>query len=118
LSALIDSVKSTDEEVIITKNGVPAAVLVSPDEFETWRETIATRSDADLMQEIKDGLSALKQKKAKLHTLDVRCSTFKALHDERSSRATGHGTRPQGQTLCAFPVRCAVAACRSPVERP
>ena len=70
LSALIDSVKSTDEEVVITKNGVPAAVLVSPDEFESWRETIAIRFDADLMREIKDGLSALKEKKTKLYTLD------------------------------------------------
>ena len=34
LSSLVDSVYRTDEEVIITKNGSPAAVLVSPDEFE------------------------------------------------------------------------------------
>jgi len=37
LSELIEKVQSTDTEVVITKNGRPAAVLVSPDEFEGWR---------------------------------------------------------------------------------
>lgn len=70
LSSLVDSVYKTDEEVVITKNGSPAAVLVSPDEFEGWKETIAIRSDAAFMDEIKRGLSALKKGKAKIYTLD------------------------------------------------
>lgn len=49
LSALVDDVSATDEEVVITKNGSPAAVLVSPDEFESWRETIAIRFDKDCL---------------------------------------------------------------------
>ena len=70
LSALLDSIGITDEEVVITKNGRPVAVLVSPDEFESWRETLAVRSDDDLMAEIKKGLDALKKKKASLYTLE------------------------------------------------
>ncbi len=69
LSELIEKVQSTDAEVIITKNGRPAAVLVSPDEFEGWRETIAVKADLDLMTEIKKGISALK-KKPKVYTLE------------------------------------------------
>ena len=69
LSELIENVYSTDEEVVITKNGRPAAVLVSPDEFESWKETIDIESSSDLMDEIKKGLSALK-KKSKLFTLE------------------------------------------------
>lgn len=69
LSELVDKVQSMDEEFIITKNGRPSAVLVSPDEFESWKETIKIKSDPDLMKEIKKGLSALK-KKSKLYTLD------------------------------------------------
>lgn len=45
LSRLVENVKTTDEEVVITKNGRPAAVLVSPHEFETWQETHAILSD-------------------------------------------------------------------------
>jgi antitoxin YefM len=70
LSKLVDAVSTTDEEVVITKNGRPAAVLVSPDEFEGWKETNLIRSDRVLMQEITKGLSALKKKKAKLYTLE------------------------------------------------
>lgn len=69
LSELIENIYSTDEEVVITKNGRPAAVLVSPDEFESWKETIDIESSSDLMDEIKKGLSALK-KKSKLYTLE------------------------------------------------
>ncbi|MBW1808465.1 MAG: type II toxin-antitoxin system Phd/YefM family antitoxin [Deltaproteobacteria bacterium] len=70
LSALVDAVKSTDEEIVITKNGRPAAVLVSPDEFDSWTETSRIRSDSDLMSEIRKGLAALKKKKARLYNLE------------------------------------------------
>lgn len=70
LSALIDAINITDEEVLITKNGAPAAFLVSPGEFESWRETIKIKSDTDLMAEIKTGLSKMKGKTSKLYTLE------------------------------------------------
>ncbi len=70
LSGLVKEVNTTDEEIVITRNGTPAAVLISPDEFESLKETIAVRSDAALMDEIKQGLKALKSKKARLYTLD------------------------------------------------
>jgi prevent-host-death family protein len=70
LSGLIDTVNATDEEIMITKNGRPAAVLVSPEEFESLKETVAVRSDSALMEEIKKGLRALKMKRARLYTLD------------------------------------------------
>jgi prevent-host-death family protein len=70
LSGLIDAVNTTDEEIVITKNGRPAAVLVSPEEFESLKETVAVRSDSALMKEIKKGIRALKMKRAKLYTLE------------------------------------------------
>ena len=70
LSSLVDRVNNLDEEIVITKNGRPAAVMVSPDEYEGWKETIMINSDPDFIQEIKKGLKALKDKKARLYTLD------------------------------------------------
>jgi len=70
LSGLIETLRVTDEEIVITKNGSPAAVLISPDEFESWKETIAIRSDSSLMSEIQKGLKELKEKKSRLYSLD------------------------------------------------
>lgn len=70
LSGLVEMVKTTDEEIMITKNGSPVAVLISPDEYESWKETEAVRSDSSLMNEIKKGLEELKAQKARLYSLD------------------------------------------------
>jgi len=69
LSRLIDQVGTTDEQIVITRNGRPAAVLVSPDEYESLKETRAIRSDRELMAEIQRGLRALKRG-AKIYTLE------------------------------------------------
>lgn len=69
LSELVDKVQRMDEEVIITRNGRPAAVLISPDEFERMRETLEIKADRDLMEEIRAGLKAL-QAKSRLYTLE------------------------------------------------
>ncbi len=69
LSELVEKVFSTDEEVMITKNGRPAAVLVSPDEFESWKETIEIKHDSEFMDEIKKGLASIRRK-SKLYTLE------------------------------------------------
>ena len=70
LSGLVEDVERRDEEIVITRNGRPAAVLVSPDEYDSWKETLAIRADRDLMREIKTGLAAFKGRKARLYTLD------------------------------------------------
>lgn len=70
LSGLLDAIAVSDEEILITKNGRPAAVLVSPEEFDSWRETLAIRSDADFMEEIHRGRDELRQKRSSLYTLD------------------------------------------------
>ena len=69
LSHLVDRVAATDEEILITRNGRPAAVLVSPDEYESWKETRAIQSDRELMAEIQRGRRELK-KGGRIYTLE------------------------------------------------
>ncbi len=69
LSRLVDRVARADEEILITRNGRPAAVLVSPDEYESWKETRAIQSDRELMREIRRGLRQLK-KGGRIYTLE------------------------------------------------
>ncbi len=70
LSGLIEKVSASDEEIVITRNGSPAAVLISPAEFDSLKENLTVRSDAALMDEIRKGLKALKGKKSGLYTLE------------------------------------------------
>ncbi len=70
LSSLVEIVRSTDEEIMITKNGAPVAILISPDEFENLKETMAIRGDDTMMKEIKKGLNELKSRKARFYTLE------------------------------------------------
>jgi prevent-host-death family protein len=69
LSQLVEEVSSLDEEITITRNGKPVAIIVSPDEFDSWKETLAIRADAELMAEIRRGLEDIEQKR-KLYTLE------------------------------------------------
>lgn len=70
LNRLVDEVRDRDEEIVITKNGRPVAMLLSADEVESWKETVAVREDRDLMEEIRRGLGNLRSKKARLYTLE------------------------------------------------
>lgn len=70
LSSLLDAVEGHDEEIVITRNGRAAAVLVSPGDFESWKETATVRASADLVAEVRLGLAALERGKAKIYTLD------------------------------------------------
>lgn len=70
LSKLVDRVETLQEEITITRNGRPAAVIVSPDEYEGWKETLAIRSDAEFMDEIRKGIKSLKKKSKLYHRIE------------------------------------------------
>jgi len=53
LSELVAMVASTQEHVDITRNGEPAAVLVSYTELTALRETIAVLSDPGAVEDIR-----------------------------------------------------------------
>jgi len=61
LSQLVADCESEEEELVITRNGRPAAVLISADEYEGWRETREITRNRGLMKEIKQGLRQLEK---------------------------------------------------------
>lgn len=52
LSALADRVEGEHERIIVTRNGRPSFVLVSPDDLESLEETLDILRDADLVESI------------------------------------------------------------------
>ena len=69
LSKIIDRVNRLDDEVMITKNGRAAAVLLSPGEYESWMETKLIKSDKEFLKEIKQALRKI-NKNARLYSLE------------------------------------------------
>jgi prevent-host-death family protein len=53
LSELVDKVVGEHERFVLTRNGRPAAVLMSPDELESLEETLEILRDPDLMDSIR-----------------------------------------------------------------
>ena len=67
---MIVRINPDSEQHLCRTARVPAAILVSPDEFESWRETMALRFDRESMDEIQNGITALKEGRASLYTLE------------------------------------------------
>jgi antitoxin YefM len=59
LSEIVDRVLREQERIVITRNGKPAAVLISPDDLEGLEETLAIMSDPQLMEKIREGQEAV-----------------------------------------------------------
>jgi antitoxin YefM len=53
LPELVTRVESREEEIVVTRKGKPAAVLVNYDEYERLKETLEVLSDPDLMQQVR-----------------------------------------------------------------
>jgi prevent-host-death family protein len=53
LSELVDKVMGEHERFILTRNGRPAAVLLSPDELESLEETVEIIKDRRLLESIR-----------------------------------------------------------------
>jgi len=59
LSEVVEKVASQHDRVTITRNGRPAAVLVSPDDLESLEETLSILSDSKELAELRKGLVQL-----------------------------------------------------------
>ena len=56
LPELVTGVQEREEEIVVTRQGKPAAVLVNYGEYERLKETLEVLSDADLMKQIRQFL--------------------------------------------------------------
>ena len=53
LSELADRVERQHDRILVTRNGRPSFVLVSPDDLESLEETIEILSDDELMDSLR-----------------------------------------------------------------
>lgn len=58
LSSIVERVEGTHARVTITRNGRPAAVLISPEDLEALEETVDVLSDPVTMKRLREGEAA------------------------------------------------------------
>lgn len=63
LTTLVENANKRLDEYVITVNGVPAAVLISAEEYESWKETNDIMSDPQLLKAIKQGEKEIREGK-------------------------------------------------------
>jgi len=68
LSRIVNEVADRDERVMITRNGRPAAVMMSSSEFDSLLATLDLLSDPEIMAQIASSKRAMRR--APLYTLD------------------------------------------------
>jgi prevent-host-death family protein len=51
-SEFVDRVQRHQERVVVTRNGSPAAVLISPIDLESMEETLAVLGDSDAVTDL------------------------------------------------------------------
>jgi prevent-host-death family protein len=56
-SEVADRVEQQQERIVVTRNGRPAVVLISPDDLESLEETLAILSDRRLLAKVRKGLA-------------------------------------------------------------
>ena len=59
-SALVDKVDRLSEQYVITKNGLPKAVVMSAEGFESWVETLELISNPKAIKSLEQGLREAK----------------------------------------------------------
>jgi antitoxin YefM len=58
-SELVDRVERQQDRVVVTRNGKPAAVLISADDLESLEETLAVMSDRTIAAQIRESQKAV-----------------------------------------------------------
>lgn len=71
LNRLAEDVATKDDEIIITKNGAPIAVLVSPQIYDGWKETLEIMSNKPFYADIKRGIKNLKKGKKRIPVAEI-----------------------------------------------
>jgi antitoxin YefM len=81
-SEVVDRVERQQDRVVVTRNGKPAAVLISPDDLESLEETLAVMTDRSIAAQIRDSQRAVAAGEA-----GIELGQLRAGFEKRRARA-------------------------------
>lgn len=73
-SEVVDRVERQQDRVVVTRNGKPAAVLISTDDLERLEETLAVMSDRSLAAQIRESEKAIAAGESGIPLEELRAS--------------------------------------------
>ena len=73
-SELVRRVKDEHDRLVITRNGVPAAVLISPDDLESLEETLEVMSNPELVAQMRESQEELERGEEGMTLEELRAS--------------------------------------------
>lgn len=85
LPELIAGVQDREEEVVVTKNGRPAAILINVQEYARLKETLDVLSDPALMKQISQSRALYRSGRKGLSFEDVFGEPVTPLKKRRSA---------------------------------
>ena len=81
-SEVVDRVERQQDRVVVTRNGKPAAVLISPEDLESLEETLAVMTDRSVAAQIRNSQRAVAAGEA-----GTELSQLRAEFEKRRARA-------------------------------
>ena len=85
LPELVAGVEVGVEEIVVTKNGRPAAVIVNVQEYARLKETLDVLSDPDMMQQIAESRAFYRSGKKGLSFEDIFGEPLKPVKKRRTA---------------------------------
>ena len=82
-SELVDRVERQQDRVVVTRNGKPAAVLISAEDLESLEETLAVMSDRSIAAQIRASHKAVAAGESGAGLDELRASLAKRRADRR-----------------------------------
>jgi len=71
LLSMIRNFDNREDTIAITKNGVPKAVIMSMDQYESICETMEIMIDKDIMQQLRTSIREVREKKTLVDLEDI-----------------------------------------------
>lgn len=81
LSALVSDVENEHDQITVTRNGVPSAVVLSADEWESLQETLAVLSDQQAVADLQESADNIAEGEL--------CDTDEVLEEFEQRRSRG-----------------------------
>jgi prevent-host-death family protein len=86
LPELVTGVEEREDQIVVTRNGKPAAMLVSYAAYESLKETLDVLSDPELMRQIRQSLAEMAAGKKGLTFEEVFGEPFVPRRKKRKKR--------------------------------